>query len=301
MVVDLIGVPFDGMGRSPGQAGAPAALRAAGLEAALSSREVVSSPDLALPAARAERADDSGLLNGVALLTMIQQLEAALRASMSVGHVPLVYGADCSVLLGALPALRDTMGEPGLLFIDGHEDATPMEQSPDGEAANMEIAILLGMTGGRLPPPLRTSFGVLKPDALVMLGPRDEAWRHPIGVGTVAGRVSLRGAEEVSAQPVRVAREAVRYLASRVHGWWLHTDLDVLDRRDFSACGAAGEVALSGGLTWPQLTDVVRAALDAGECRGWSLVIYDPDLDPDGHQARRIVQFVSDVAPHLPH
>lgn len=57
---------------------------------------------------------------------------------------PLIYGADCAVLLGAIPALRDVHGQAGLLFIDGHEDATTMEMSPDGEAANMEIALLLG-------------------------------------------------------------------------------------------------------------------------------------------------------------
>jgi arginase len=260
----------------------------------------VSSADLTPPAARAERARDSGLLNGVALQTMIQQLGTALRASIAGGHFPLVYGADCSVLLAALPALRDTMSEPGLVFIDGHEDATPLEQSPDGEAANMEIAILLGMTGDRLPPPLRSAFDALKADALVMLGPRDDAWRQPIAVESVAGRVSFRNAEAVASDPARAATEAVRHLASRVQGWWLHTDLDVLDRRDFSACGAPGEIALSGGLTWQQLTEVVRAAFDAGGCRGWSLVIYNPDLDPDGQQARRIVRFVSDVAPHLP-
>jgi len=300
MVVSLIGVPFDGMGRSPGQAGAPAALRAAGLEAAFASRDVVSSPDLTLPPARAERARDSGLLNRVALLTMLRQLDDRLRPSISAGHFPLVYGADCSVLLASLPALRVSIGEAGLLFVDGHEDATPLQRSPDGEAANMEIAILLGLTGDRLPQPLDSAFGALKADALVMLGTRDDAWRRPIGVGTVAGRVSLRSAEEVSAQPARAAREAVRHLNSRVSGWWLHTDLDVLDRQEFSACGAPGEMTLSGGLTWKQLTEVVQVALDGGGCRGWSLVIYNPDLDPDGHQASRIVRFVSGIAPHLP-
>ena len=35
------------------------------------------------------------------------------------------------------------------MFVDGHEDATPMELSTSGEAANMEIALLLGLTGER--------------------------------------------------------------------------------------------------------------------------------------------------------
>ena len=300
MIVRLIGVPFDGMGREPGQAGAPAALRAAGLESALSSRDISPRPDLPVPGARAERDPESGLLNGRALLSMLRELHAELSASISAGQFPLVYGADCSVLLAAIPALRDTGGEPGLLFIDGHEDATPMERSPVGEAANMEIAVLLGTTGEGLPQPFSRAFGALKPDALVMLGPHDHAWRLELGVDSVAGRVVVRSSEEVAADPARSAREAVRRISSHASNWWLHTDLDVLDERDFSARGAPGEVPLAGGLTWQHLEEVVRAALRTGGCRGLSLVIYNPDLDADRSQARRIVQFVADIAPDLP-
>jgi arginase len=288
------------MGRKPGQAGAPAALRAAGLEAALSSHEVVSKPDFTLPEARAERAPQSGLLNETALVKMVAALYVEVNASLSAGHFPLVYGADCSVLLAAVPALRDVFGEPGLIFVDGHEDATPIDRSPDGEAANMEVAILLGLTGERLMDPLSKAVNAIKPQTLAMLGPRDEPWRRELGVETIANHVLLRNSEEVAADPAGVTRSAVESISSHASSWWLHTDLDVLSERDFFARGAPGEISLSGGLTWQQLTEVIQTAFSVGGCRGWSLAIYNPDLDPDGSQAQRILQFVTAVAPHLP-
>ena len=48
------------------------------------------------------------------------------------------------MLLGAVPALRDVHGRAGLVFIDAHENATPVHLAYSGEAANMEIAYLLG-------------------------------------------------------------------------------------------------------------------------------------------------------------
>lgn len=300
MAIKLIGVPFDGMGRKPGQAGAPMALRAAGLEAALSSHEVVSHPDFTLPDARAERASQSGLLNETALVKMVDALYAEVSSSLSAGHFPLVYGADCSVLLAAMPAMRDAFGEVGLVFVDGHEDATPIDRSPDGEAANMEIAILLGMTGERLTDPLSRAFNALKPKTLAMLGPRDQQWRQELGVETIGGHVLMRNSEEVAADPAGVTQSAIESISPHASSWWLHTDLDVLSVRDFFARGAPGEISLSGGLTWRQLTEVVQTALSMGGCRGWSLAIYNPDLDPDGSQARHIVELVTEIGPYLP-
>ena len=53
--IDMIGVPFDGMGRARGQAGAPEALRAAGLQAVFGP-DVIMVPDLVLPGPVAQRA-----------------------------------------------------------------------------------------------------------------------------------------------------------------------------------------------------------------------------------------------------
>lgn len=300
MIVELVGVPFDGMGRRPGQAGAPAALRASGLVAALRARDVLDGPDLAVPLARADRAQDSGLLNEQALLEMLDGLYVRVRAALSAGRFPLVFGADCSVLLAAVPALRDVAGPCGLLFVDGHEDNTPMEASRDGEAANMEVALLLGLSGESAPRSLRARLPALSFETIAMLGPRDEAWRRDLAVDSLADRVLLYGADEVAADPSGRVREAVGHLRRSAAGWWLHTDLDVLAVREFAARGAPGEIELAGGLDWAQLTELIGSALEADGCRGWSLVIYNPDRDPDGSAAQRIVRLVEEVAPCFP-
>ena len=53
-------------------------------------------------------------------------------------------------------------------------------------------------------------------------------------------------------------------VSSQAPGWWLDIDLDVLDRHEFSACG-------------------------------WSVAVYNPDLDPGRRAAARIVNFTADV------
>ncbi|HEY1000450.1 MAG TPA: arginase family protein [Streptosporangiaceae bacterium] len=291
--VELIGVRFDGSGRAAGQAHAPEALRQAGLRAALA-RRAVPAPDVIVSPPVAARGR-LGLLNERALLEMVSAVDDRVRAALAAGRFPLLYGADCAVLLGAVPALAAATGSAGLVFIDGHEDATPMEASTSGEAANMEIALLLGLPGSQAPGPLRSRAGVLRPQAIVMLGMRDQQYRREIGVPTIAGRVRLLSADDAHAGPASAGSQAAGQVAAQAGSWWLHTDLDVLAGNEFSACGAAHDPAMPGGLSWNDLTDLVSAALRAGGCRGYSIGVYNPDLDPDRHAARQVVNFLAEV------
>jgi arginase len=186
-------------------------------------------------------------------------------------------------------------GTAALLFVDAHEDATSMDESTTGEAANMEIALLLGMTGADAPESMRSRLPALRPEAIAMLGQRDAGYRHEIGVSSIADRVLLDGAEELRRDPEQLAAQAAAHVAAQASGWWLHVDLDVLDGASFRACGAAGDPSMPEGLTWAELTHVTRTALQAGGCRGWSIGVYNADLDPDGRDAKGVVAYLAEV------
>jgi arginase len=295
--IELIGVPFDGYGRPGNQALAAGALRDAGLLDAFEHHHVVGHDDLDLPAGDSERGAETTLINERALLAMTALLNERVGAAVAAGHLPIVYGGDCSTLFGIVTGLRDHVGHVGLVFIDGHEDTMPLDVSEDGEAANTELGLLLGTSGRPPAGELGGRLPALRPDHVVLLGPRDDAWRKQFDVGTLADRgIWVAPLAEVADDPAGAGRRAIEHLSGQVDRWWLHIDLDVLDPLVFPAQGLPDYSDEPGGLTWDQLTDLVMALFTTpASCIGGSIAIYDPDQDPNRRDATQIVSFVRNV------
>jgi arginase len=280
----LIGVPTNSSGTVDGVARAPAVLRQRGLPAALARhREFTDAGDLVLPVPVPVRGP-SGLLAEDALVAMTGQVAEAVGAARGRGWFPLLLGGDCPVILGALAAVQAERDRAGLLFVDGHEDAWPPRASPTGEAADCELGLALRLFDDGLGPQLRAVLPRIDPADVAAVGPRD------VGELAAAGVASLDGLLGALIRPPELtADRCAAALTGLPPPWWLHTDLDVLATGEL----AAVDYPQPGGLTWSQLTDLTATALATDGCAGWSVCIYNPDLDPGRDGADAIISYIT--------
>ena len=222
MTIELIGVPTNSSGTTDGVARAPAALRAAGLVERLRAvADVIDGGDLLVDEPSTGRGAD-GVIDGANLARTLARLGDRVAAARRRGDRLLLVGGDCPILLGALAGCADADADsraPGLLFVDGHEDAWPPHASTTGEAADMELGWLLGRGLDQLDPALAARIPRLDVGRVAILGPRDRAELVEAGVEAVDDRRARHrrcrrptrsiGGDDRSARPGRPGRRAV--------------------------------------------------------------------------------------------
>jgi arginase len=285
--IGLLGVPTNSAGTIDGVARGPVVLREVGLVDALHRHAKVHDyGDVTLPDPSPTRESRSHVIDPDGLDALVARVRDAVAPILDNGHLPLVIGGDCPLLLGCLAASsgRDRVG---LLFVDGHEDAYLPVQSSTGEAADMELAFALGLADASWSPELATLLPLVAPADVQILGARDAESLRAEGVASLRERVALVDGERLAADPARIAASAC---ASLPDPWWFHLDLDVLSTEALPAI----DYPQPGGLGWDELVVVATTALRA-DPRGWDVTIYNPDLDPTQVHARRIVRFLGSV------
>ena len=284
---ELSGVPYTSAKDAGGIARAIEVLRGAGLAERLRALGVSDAGDLELAAPTGIRGE-SHLLNEPPLSRLVDETRVRVRAAHERRRIPLLVGGDCPVLLGALAAIGDGPGTRGLVMLDGHEDAWPPDRSPTGEASDSEIAIALGRVAP-LPAPLAGMVPLVTESRVGLLGPRDEAEISGAGIPTLRGQVGFFAddAEIGSADDPAERLMAAALATIDAEAFWLHIDLDVLSSSAF----AAVDYPQPGGLHWDLLDRLSRTAVGDPRCRGASIVIYNPDLDPSGEAAAQVIEY----------
>ncbi|HEY0735486.1 MAG TPA: arginase family protein [Herpetosiphonaceae bacterium] len=240
------------------------------------------------PRYRAEWNPGDGDRNAAAIAVFSAQLAARLGALIEAEHLALVLGGDCSILVGNMLALK-RRGRYGLVYIDAHSDFRHPQNAPAiGAAAGEDLAIVTGRGDPRLIN-LEDCGPYVRDDDVVLLGVRDgdECLSELAELGfevITSGHVAELGAEQAAAQ-------ALATVTGDTQGFWIHLDLDVVDAAELPAVDSPEP----NGLSFATLAALLKPLLGSPHCVGLELTIYDPDLDPHGHYADRIVACLGEM------
>lgn len=260
-------------------------LLSAGLETRLRLRR----PPIYVPTLNAQysgvRDPETNCLNTDAVVAFSGLLAEVVTSTIRLQRIPLVLGGDCSILLGIMPGLK-AAGSYGLVFLDAHADFYAPEQSPTGEIADMDLAIVTGRGPDKL-----TNINDLKPyvqDAhVIQVGQRDAAEAAEYGSEDIRdtripvydfAAIEKDGIETVTSSVISHIRQL------DLDGFWLHFDTDVLS----DDANPAVEYHLPGGLNFDQVEYFIRHLFHTGKIAGISVTIFNPLMDTDNHIARNI-------------
>ena len=236
------------------------------------------------------RDEETKLLNAEAIKEYSLKLAEAVKRQLHKNKFPIVIGGDCSILIGNLLALR-RLGRYGLFFIDGHSDFYLPEESPTGEVADMDLAIVSGHG-----PEILSNLDHLKPlvkeQDIVVFGYRDSAQSAQYGCQDIKKTTMINAVELVDVEKLGLKNTASlgiqTLLKNELSGFWIHLDADVLD----DSIMPAVDYRLPDGITFPELSNLLKLLLLSKKAVGISVTIFNPTLDKDGSITRNFVSSI---------
>jgi arginase len=288
----ILGVPTSAGAFAPGQEHAPAALRAAGLEAALRDRDLEVNdlgdspvwrwrPDRERP-----RAQNLEAVADIARATA-QRVEAAS------GDDPLlVLGGDCSIELGVLAGhlARDT--SIGLVYLDLHPDLNTPQSVIEGTFDWMGMAHALDVDGAEAElAGIWPRTPLLHDDQVLFLGYGPKRAR-PFELNQMVRR-GLAGipVADVANDPEAAAGRALEF-ASRFDRLLVHFDVDVVDFND----AQLSEDAVRGeGLTLDAAMRALAVLASSDRLSAVTVTEINPfHGDEEGQTLRQFVDVLAD-------
>jgi len=285
--IALIGAPSSAAAFSMGSEKAPAALRTAGLAEKLQAAgyEVVDHGDCA-PRLFADDDEHRRARNLAEIVAGLNDLKVRAELAVKSGGLVLVLGGDCAQVIGLLTGARRYHKHVNLLWFDRDADLNTPASTPSGRIDGMVVAHIIGKGAPELVRFWSEAPLVREPDVtlfgLERLDPPEQEFlakspmRH-IHAGDIQSKGASKAAHEALAQVHADAREFV-----------LHLDVDVIAQDDFPAVNVPG----SGGLRFDDVRASFIEFVKHKNLLGLDVAQYNPDKDPDGSGAKKIVELL---------
>ena len=288
--IALIGAPSSAAAFSPGSEKAPAVLRAAGLIEKLQSigYEVTDFGDCA---AQLFSDDDEHkrARNLPAIVESLNDLKPRAELAVKSGGLVVVLGGDCTQIIALLSGAHRYYKHLSLLWFDRHADLNTPASTPSGRLDGMALAAIQGRGSAELvrfwgEPPL-----VREPDTFIygleQIDPPEQEFlsRSPVR-HVYAADIQLKGASAA-------AQNALLQLHADAREFMLHLDLDVIAQEEFPATNVPG----SGGLSFADVQASFTEFVKHKNLLGLDVAQYNPDKDPDGSCAKKLIEFLGEA------
>jgi arginase len=288
--ITLIGAPSSAAALLPGSEKAPAALRAAGIVQRLQAigYEVTDLGDCA-PRVFADDDDNKRSRNVPQIIASLNDLKPRAELGIKSGALLLVLGGDCTQIIAMLAGARRYHKHLGLVWFDRDADLNTPANTPSGRLDGMALAGIIGRGSPELvrfwgEPPL-----VREPDTLiyglVRVDPPEQEFlmRSPLR-HVYAVDIQLKGAE-------KSAQDALVHLHAGTREFMVHVDLDVIGQEEFSATNAPD----SGGLSFAEVQTSLTEFAKQKNLLGLDIAQYNPDRDPDGSGAKKLIDLLAEA------
>ena len=288
--IALIGAPSSAAAFLAGSEKAPAALRAAGLVERLQSAgyEVTDYGDCA-PRLFADDEEHKRARNMQEIVAGLNDLKVRAEIAVKSGALVLVLGGDCAQVIGLLTGARRYYKHVNLLWFDRDADLNTPASTPSGRIDGMVVAHVIGKGAPELVRFFGESALVREPDVTLFgidrLDPPEQEFLSKSPMRHIY-------AADIQSQGARAAaHNALAYVHADAHEFVLHLDTDIIANEEFPAVN----VPASGGL---RLEDVRAALSEVARHKnllGLDVAQYNPDKDPDGSGAKKLVDLLVEV------
>jgi arginase len=285
--IALIGAPSSAAAFLAGSEKGPAALRAAGLVERLQNAgyEVIDHGDCA-PRLFADDDEHKRARNLPAIVAGLNDLKLRAELAVKSGALVLVLGGDCAQVIGLLAGARRYYKHVNLLWFDRDADLNTPASTPSGRIDGMVVAHVIG----RGAPELVRFFGesalVREPYVtlfgLERLDPPEQEFINKSPMRHIdAAEIQAKGASAA-------AREGLAYVHADVHEFVVHLDTDVIAATEFPAVNVPG----TGGLPLAEVQAALSEFAKHKNLLGLVVAQYNPDKDPDGSGAKKLVDLL---------